>query len=175
MPEKKALPLSLKNVNRIGMIDGFHIATVGILIFTTLIARLLLRKSLSSFALNISSLILGMLVSYIFHSLILAILMAQIYGPARPVKFHPEKWKNENEVHFKHRLNMANYLIKKSRLNGLSKSEVKQLLGLDSNSFSENTWYYDLFDGRCGLGPDTELLIITFQENQVTKVSKSCT
>ena len=98
----------------------------------------------------------------------IAIIGFALKGNSTHEQFDSEKWKNwtESETELSLRWDMMNSLRKKNELNGKTKSEIIELLGVPENQSSESFRYYL---GMAKHGIDMGSLVIKF--NKINIVS----
>lgn len=103
----------------------------------------------------------------IYFGLIIALFSAMFYEPTRD--FDKEKWFADKEKRYEMRDDLVNSEILKNK----NKKEVADILGLpDFETDTTNIWNYDLGTSGAGLGWQFNTLLITFDNDRVTKVEK---
>lgn len=104
----------------------------------------------------------------IYTGLIVVMIAAMFYEPTRD--FSKEKWFADKSKRYE----MRDNLVESELLKNKTKEEILDILGPpDIRTDSVNVWDYNLGTSQAGFGWQFNNLIITFDNDRVTKVEKT--
>lgn len=104
----------------------------------------------------------------VYTGLIGIMITAMFYEPTRD--FNKEKWFADKSKRYE----MRDDLVESELLKNKTKEEILSILGSpDVRADTVNIWNYDLGTSQAGLGWQFNNLIITFDNDRVTKVEKT--
>lgn len=146
-----------------------YIINLVIGIVTFFILRWTLKKFVKADKVRIGLTWIGtaILTPIIYVGLITVFFSILFYEPTRD--FDREKWLADKEGRYE----MRDDIVESKILNGKSKKEVIDLIGLpDFGTDTTKIWNYDLGTSGAGLGWQFNTLLVTFDNDRVVKVEK---